>query len=44
MPAVSPPATLSKASNPASRITVPARKSISVERMRGKLMSLRQSI
>ena len=35
MPAVSPPAMLSKASKPALRITVTVRKSISVERMRG---------
>ena len=44
MPAVSPPATLSNASNPASRMTVAARKSISVPRMRGYEMSLRQSM
>jgi hypothetical protein len=35
MPAVSPPAILSKASKPALRITVTVRKSIRVERMRG---------
>jgi hypothetical protein len=44
MPAVSPPATLSKASNPASRITVTAMKSISAARTRGKEISRRQSI
>mgnify|MGYP000921534806 CR=1 FL=1 len=35
MPAVSPPAMLSKASNPASRITVTHRKSIKTDLMRG---------
>jgi CheY-like chemotaxis protein len=44
MPAVSPPAMLSNASNPALRMIVMVRKSIRVERMRGYEISLRQSI
>ena len=44
IPAVSPPATESKASYPTLRITVTVRKSIRLLRMRGKLIIFRQSI
>src|SRR6266849_4262494 len=44
MPAVSPPATASNCSNPASRMTIDAPKSISVRRTRGNEISRRQSV
>jgi hypothetical protein len=44
MPAVSPPATTSNCSKPASRSTIEAPKSIRVRRTRGNEISLRQSV